>query len=128
MREHYIQKKCIEFWFQNDILMSKFEKGTELDLINVKETIRIREEISKGQKQYWLYDLRNVKNMPKEARDYADEFGQDYLHAVAVLVNSHLTKFIFNSYLKLKTPIMPFQVFADTEKAMSWLLDIKTKN
>lgn len=65
--------------------------------------------------------------MPKEARDYADQYGQDYLHAVAVLVNSHITKFIFNSYLKLKSPIMPFHVFADSEKAMSWLLEAKNK-
>jgi len=46
---------------------------------------------------------------------------------VAVLVNSHITKFIFNSYLKLKSPIMPFHVFADSEKAMSWLLEAKNK-
>lgn len=127
MEENSIKKECVEFWFENGILMSKFEKGTELNLINIKETIRLREEISKGQKQYWLYDLRNVKNMPKEARDYADQNGQNYLHAVAVLVNSHITKFIFNSYLKLKSPIMPFHVFADSEKAMSWLLEIKNK-
>jgi len=127
MSENSIKKECVEFWFENDILMSKFEKDTELDLINIKETIRKRENISEGQKQYWLYDLRNVKNMPKEARDYADQYGQDYLHAVAVLVNSHITKFIFNSYLKLKSPIMPFHVFADSEKAMSWLLEAKNK-
>lgn len=127
MSENSIKKECVEFWFENGILMSKFEKNTELDLINIKETIRKREEISEGQKQYWLYDLRNVKNMPKEARDYADQYGQDFLHAVAVLVNSHITKFIFNSYLKLKSPIMPFHVFADPEKAMNWLLGVKNK-
>ncbi|MFA9186628.1 STAS/SEC14 domain-containing protein [Flavobacterium sp. FBOR7N2.3] len=125
MKENTIKKQCIEFWFENDILMSKFEKNTELDLTNIKEVIKIREEISRGEKQYWLYDLRNVKNMTKEARDYADQYGQDYLHAVAVLVNSHITKFIFNSYLKLKKPIMPFQVFADADKAIDWLLAVK---
>lgn len=128
MEENSSEKECIKFWYEKGILISEFEKGTELDLVNIKETIRKREEISAGEKQYWLYDLRNVKNMPKEARDYADQYGQDYLHAVAVLVNSHITKFIFNSYLKLKSPIMPFHVFADSEKAMSWLLEIKNKN
>lgn len=127
MKENSIEKECVEFWFENGILMSKFERGTELNLTNIKETIKIREEISGGEKQYWLYDLRNVKNMTKEARDYADQHGQDYLHAVAVLVNSHITKFIFNSYLKLKKPIMPFQVFADAEKAIDWLLVVKEK-
>lgn len=128
MKENSSGEECIKFWYEKGILISEFEKGTELNLVNIKETIRKREEISVGEKQYWLYDLRNVKNMPKEARDYADQYGQNYLHAVAVLVNSHITKFIFNSYLKLKTPIMPFHAFADAEKAMNWLLEIKNKN
>lgn len=127
MSENYIMEKCIEFWFDKDILMSKFKKNTELNLVNIKEIIRQREEISGGQKQYWLYDLRNATNMSKEARDYADQYGQDFLHAVAVLVNSHITKFIFNSYLKFKKPIMPFHVFTTTEKAMRWLLELKER-
>ena len=127
MEGNYIKKECVEFWFENGILMSEFEKNTELDLINVKAAIRIREGISEGEKQYWLYDLRNVKNMPKEARDYADQYGQNYLYAVAVLVNSHITKFIFNTYTKLKKPIMPFHVFTNKEKALVWLQDIKAR-
>lgn len=122
------ENRFIKFWFERDILNSTFENTIELDLLKMKEVIQIREEISGEKKQYWLYDITNVKNITKEARDYADKQGQDRLSAVGVLVNSHVTKFIFNSYFKLKKSKMPFQVFTNKEKALEWLLSLKEKS
>ena len=31
-------------------------------------------------------------------------------------------------YVKLKSPGFPFQAFTDREKAIKWLLEIKSKN
>jgi len=126
--ENAIENSFVKFWFENGILFSKFQKDTELSLDGIKEAIEIREKISGEQKQYWLYDITNLKNVTKEVRDYADRYGQDYLYSVAVLVNSHITKFIFNSYLKLNKPDIPFLFFANKEKAVEWLLQIKEKN
>lgn len=128
MEENSVKSECVKFWFENGILISRFENGIELDLVKIKEVIRTREEISKGEMQYWLYDITNLKSVSKEVRDYADRYGQDYLYCVAVLVNSHITKFIFNTYIKLKKPIMPFLVFTNKEKAEKWLLEIKADN
>jgi hypothetical protein len=125
MKENCIKNKYIEFWFGNGILFSRFQEGVEVDLEKMKVVVTMREEMSGGEKQYWLYDITNVKNITKEARDYADSYGQNYLHAVTVLVNSHITKFIFNTYTKLKKPVMPFQVFTNKEKALEWLLGLK---
>jgi hypothetical protein len=128
MKENLVENDFIAFRLENGILFSKFQEGVEVDVERMKELINLREKISSGEMQYWLYDLGNVKNMTKEARDYADRYGQNYLRAVAVLVNSHITKFIFNTYIKLKKPIMPFLVFTNKEKAEEWLLEIKTEN
>ncbi|MEN9908822.1 MAG: hypothetical protein RLZZ540_1971 [Bacteroidota bacterium] len=128
MKENLVENDFIAFRLENGILFSKFQEGVEVDVERMKELISLREKISSGEMQYWLYDLGNVKNMTKEARDYADRYGQNYLRAVAVLVNSHITKFIFNTYIKLKKPIMPFLVFTNKEKAEEWLLEIKTEN
>lgn len=125
MKENSVENDFIAFWLDNGILFSRFQEGVEVDVERMKGTVRLREEISNGEMQYWLYDLGNVKNITKEARDYADQYGQNYLHAVAVLVNSHITKFIFNTYIKLKKPIMPFLVFTNKEKALEWLMEIK---
>ncbi|MBW4361621.1 DUF7793 family protein [Flavobacterium taihuense] len=126
--ENPIENNLIKFWFENDILISKFQKETVLSLDNLKQVIEMREKISGGEKQYWLYDITNLKNLTKEVRDYAERYGQDYLYCIAVLVNSHITKFIFNSYLKLNKPDFPFLFFTKKEKAVEWLMEIKAKN
>lgn len=126
--ENPIENNFIKFWFENDILISQFQKDTVLSLDNLKQVIAMREKISGGEKQYWLYDITNLKNLTKEVRDYAERYGQDYLYCIAVLVNSHITKFIFNSYLKLNKPDFPFLFFAKKEEAVEWLMEIKAKN
>lgn len=128
MEENSVENEYIKFWFENGIMISRFQKGIELDLVKIKEVIGMREEISGGEMQSWLYDITNLKSVPKEVRDYADRYGQDYLYGVAVLVNSHITKFIFNSYLRLNKPNLPFLFFSNEEKAIEWLLEIKAKN
>ena len=127
MKENFIKNEYVEFWKEDGILFSRFQEGMEVDVERMKEAVKLREEISSGANQYWLYDITRVKFITKEARDYADQYGQNYLHAVAVLVNSHITKFIFNTYIKLKKPIMPFIVFTNKEKALEWLLEVKEK-
>ncbi|WP_051590778.1 DUF7793 family protein [Flavobacterium daejeonense] len=127
MKENFIKNEYIEFWQEDGILFSRFQGGVEVDVERMKEAVKLREEISSGVNQYWLYDITRVKFITKEARDYADQYGQNYLHAVAVLVNSHITKFIFNTYIKLKKPIMPFFVFTNKKKALGWLLEVKEK-
>lgn len=123
-----VENNFVKFWFENGILFSEFKKDTVLNLDDIKQAIEMREKLSGEQKQYWLYDITNLKNVTKEVRDYADRFGQNYLYCIAVLVNSHITKFIFNSYLKLNEPEFPFLFFTKREKAIEWLLEIKYKN
>ena len=57
MKENYIKNKYIEFWFENGILFSRFQEGVEVDLEKMKVVVTMREEMSGGVKQYWLYDI-----------------------------------------------------------------------
>ena len=107
---------------------SSFKPGTELDLEMIKHTIEMREKISAGKNQYWLYDIRNLKAVTKEARNYAIQYGEDFISASAVLVNSYITKFIFTTYLKINKPNFPFLCYTKREKAIDWLLEMKAKN
>jgi len=126
--EKGIENDFVKFWFEKGILNSTFQEVTDMNLDRIKQLIELRTAISGKQKQYWLYDITNLKVFPKEVRDYAEKNGQEYLYSTGVLVNSHVTKFIFNTYLKLKPPCFPFQVFTNKEKAIKWLLETKVKN
>ncbi len=125
MKENLIKNEYVEMWIENGILFSKFQKSIEIDIEKMKLLIGLREEISNGLNQYWMYDIGNLKNVTKEARDYADINGQNYLNAIAVIVSSHITKFIFSTYIKLNKPLKPCLVFKDKVKALEWLLELK---
>ncbi len=118
----------MKFWIEDGILYSEFKKPTVGTLENIKAIIALRHEASAGEKQYWCYDFGGIKTFDKVARDYADEYGQDYLHACAVLLNSHITKFIVNTFTLLKKPVVPLKGFTKREDAVNWLLEMKSNN
>ena len=101
---------------------------TAIDFEKAKITIALRHEISNNQKQYWCYDIALLNSFSKDSRDYADKQGQELLHACATTVNSHLTKFMFNTFLKLKGSKIPMKVFTKKAEAIKWLSEIKANN
>ena len=81
--------------------------------------------ISNNKHQYWCMDGTKVLSVNKEARDYASIHGQDFIYANATVINSHLTKAIFNAFFILKKPEIPFLFFTRKEKAIEWLFEQK---
>lgn len=61
MKGKYIENDYLRFWFENGILFSSFHDEIEVDLEMMKTIIKTREDISGEEKQYWLYDITNVK-------------------------------------------------------------------
>ncbi len=116
------------FWVADGILYSKFTQKTNIDLDILKTLIEMRHSISNNVNQYWCYDIRDGSGFPKECREYADKYGQDFLFACALVINSHLQKFLFNAYQKLNKPKIPFQAFTDEAKAVEWLNELKAQN
>lgn len=123
-----VENEYARFWFENEVLINELKEPIEIDLKIMSKLIELRHEISNNTNQYWCMDGTKIVSLNKEARDYAEKYGQDFIDANAMIVNSHVTKFIFNMYVKLKSPDFPFQVFTDREKAVEWLLAIKSKN
>ncbi len=117
-----------KFWMEDGIMHSTFLQDTHLDLNLCIALINFRQEFSEGEKQYWLYDLNNLQSMSKDAKDYAAKYGVDYLHAAAIIVHSHLQKFIINTFIIVKKPKVKTRIFTDKAKAKNWLLELKAKN
>jgi hypothetical protein len=123
--EDDIQKMRLE---SDGILYSEFKKEVVLDVVMCKQSINLRHEISAGEHQYWLYDFKNIKSMPSEGKEYANLYGQDFLHASAALVHNHLQKYIVNIFIAIKKPKVPFRAFTDRQEAIDWLLKHKQAN
>jgi len=118
----------IEYWKEDGILHSEFKNNIDINIDNIEILINLRHLISENEMQYWCSDFKGVKSMSKEARDYSNIHGQDFLHACATVVYSHVTKFIVNTFMMIKNPKVPLKAFTTKEKAVTWLLEIKAKN
>jgi hypothetical protein len=123
-----LENEHVVFWIEDKILYSKFKHEIILNPAVCSEFIRLRHEISAGEKQYWCYDFKHVISMPREGKEYAEQYGQDYLHASAAVVYNHLQKFIVNIFISIKNPKIPFKAFTNKEKAVQWLKEIKERN
>ncbi len=123
-----IKNNYVRFWIEEGILFNKFSTQIELNSQIVKELIELRHELSDGVFQYWCYDFTEVTSMPKEGRDYADKYGQEFLHASAAIVKSRIQSFIINIFIGLKNPKILFKAFIEKEDAVEWLNRIKQKN
>ncbi len=123
-----VENDFIKFWIEDDILHSQFKKRTEGTVENIKAIIDLRHQISDNKRQYWCYDFNGIQSYDKEARDYADKNGQEDLYACAAVFNSHITKFILNTFMMLKNPKVPLKGFTKKEDAIKWLSELKGKN
>lgn len=119
-----VENEYVRFWFENGILVNELKKPIHVTLEVMMELIALRHKISDGRHQYWCMDGTKVLSVNKEARDYAAKHGQEFIHANAAVINSHLTKAIFNAFTRLKKPVIPFLFFTKKEKAMYWLRDL----
>jgi hypothetical protein len=122
-----IENENIQFWVKNNILYSRFTQQTYMNIDQTKSLINLRHKISNGQKQFWLYDMQNLKDFPKIVRDYNEKNGQDLLYATAALVHSHTNMFIVTLLNKIKNPNIPFKAFKNEELAINWLNKIKER-
>ncbi len=117
-----------KYWMEDGIMHSMFLQDIHLELELCIALINFRQEFSEGEKQYWLYDLDKLQSTTKDAKDYAAKYGDNYLHAAAIIVHSHLQKFIINTYIIVKKPNVKTRIFTDKVKAKNWLLELKAKN
>ncbi len=120
-----LENDCIIYWIENGILHSQFKKNTILTTQNIEEVIQLRHNISNNQMQYWCADMANLIEYKKGARDYAEIHGQEFLHATAAIVNSHIARFILNTYMQLKKAHVPLKAFRHKKDAIIWLNEMK---
>jgi hypothetical protein len=120
-----IENSDIRFWLEEEILFSEYKQPHVMNLENSIAIYELRRQISDGKDQYFCYDIGNLKSMTKEARDYGEIYGQDNLAASAIIVNSHITLFIYNTFLKIKKVKIPVKAFKKRDQGVEWLKKIQ---
>lgn len=120
-----VENEDICFWLEDGILHSEYKYPFEMTIDNSLDIYDLRREISKGVPQYFCYDISNLKSMSSEARKYGEKHGLFDLAASAIIVNSHVTMFIYNIFLKLHKVNIPTRAFYSKTEAVAWLKELK---
>lgn len=118
----------VKFWFDDEILFSSYKGKVDMTEDIALKTIELRHSISKNEYQYWCMDISNIRSVTREANTCIDEKGQDLVQACAAVVNSFLTKFLVDVFVRTKKPKVPFKIFTSAEKAVIWLKELKNNN
>lgn len=97
-----------------------------LDITIAREVVRERVEFKQGTAYPSLFDVRKVRDISKEARDYMAEDGNDLVKASAIVLDSPMLRMMANFFIKVSKPKNPTRVFTDEASAIEWLQQFKT--
>lgn len=122
-----IENDNYKLWIADGLLYSVFKEPTHMTLDIAKSAIELRHSISNNQPQYWCMDLRNLKETSDEAKKYIDEYGEEFLFACAMIVNSHLMKFMVKGFNRKEKRKIPVEIFSSETDAVNWLKKMKER-
>ncbi|QNF32241.1 hypothetical protein HUW51_05660 [Adhaeribacter swui] len=116
-KETVYVKMCI----QDDICQAYFKPIKVLDLAIAKITVHDRIVFFRNKSYPCLFDVTQVNQITKEARDYMAAEGNQLVVASAMLINSPMLRMIANFYMMVSKPKNPTQLFTDKHRALEWL-------
>ena len=96
--------------------------GAEVILADTQENAAAFDKLSEGKKRLVLIDIKEVKSISREARQYyGSEKMTESASATALLVGSPVTRVIGSFFLGLYRPSHPVKLFTSEAEAIKWL-------
>ncbi len=123
MESEVTETSIAKVWLDEEgIIREKINEGSVIELEEAKEEIAAYSSFCKEKKRPLLVDIRGVKSVSAEARNYfAGEEGAEAVCAIAGIVGSPLSRIIGHFFLGLNKPSYPAKLFTSTEEALMWL-------
>lgn len=110
---HYIKNDVLHIVFKNDVIV---------DLDDMIESKKVREELQKGNPMKVFVDARGLFQITKDAREFASlEENAKMSSKMAIVVNSLGIRMVANFFVKVNKPNTPSKMFSTKEKALEWL-------
>jgi len=96
--------------------------GAEVTLESAQETMAAYLKLNKGKRRPLFVDTKSMKTIEREARKYyAGEEAAKVACAVALIVDSPVSRVLGNFYLGLSNPHLPTRLFSSEAEALEWL-------
>ncbi|QMU28303.1 DUF7793 family protein [Adhaeribacter radiodurans] len=120
------ETKYVLMYIQDGIFQCFFKAMDVMDINVAKVTVENRLEFFAKESYPCLFDITQVKETTKEARDFMANEGNDLVLASAMVVNSPMLKMMANFYIMVNKPKNPTRLFTDRESALEWLKQFKS--
>lgn len=117
----------VTMFISNGIFRCYFKATEVMDIRTAADTVQDRIKFCEGVAYPCLFDITEVKQTTKEARDFMANEGNDLVMASAMIVTSPMLKMMANFYIKVNKPKNPTRLFTDQESALEWLAQYKSK-
>lgn len=113
-------------WMGNDgVARTYVKKGAVVTLDEAKENSEAVMSLE-GEKYPLLVNTCGIKSITKEARDhFAVNNRATKITAMAIVIDSPLTKTVGNFFMKFSKPSVPSKLFSTEETAIEWLNNYK---
>lgn len=121
-----IENDYAKFWIEKDILFFVYKNGVTIDLKASMEIVKDRLLLQQGKSFLIFCDIRGIKTIDKNARNYLAIEGSVLIEAVAVLSNTPLTITISDFYIKTSVPSITTKEFIEKSDAFLFLNSYKS--
>jgi hypothetical protein len=121
-----VETRTNRLWLEDGILYFEYFPGVEISMEDAIEISERQRQLIEGKRRPVLGDISQVRSISREARTYfaSDDF-QETNSALALLVNSPVSKVIGNMFIGFSKTIFPTRLFTSRSKALEWLQAFK---
>jgi hypothetical protein len=122
MEKDYIKDENFELWIENGIIFSTYSSHLEFNYAIAKRLVELRLKISNGKKMPLFTDLRNLKLIDKEGRDYlATQEATGNILAEAFVIRNESQRLIASLFISYYKCHVPSKLFDNDDNAIWWL-------
>jgi hypothetical protein len=123
-----IKGRLYELWIENGISRCKYYQGLIVERQTAEQIAEGHLALSCGLSLPLLLDARQGAYVMQSARKFmASAQAYKQVNAMAILIDHHVMKVLFNTLLRLKTCQTPARIFTNEQKALEWLDGFKGK-
>ncbi len=123
---HAERTRTCAIWVDG-VVRARFHDGAVVDLEDARENLALTARLTAGHRLPVLVDLRGVRSQSADARRlFAGPAATAVSVAVALVVESPMSRVVGNFYLGFNRPETPTRLFTSTDDAEQWLRSFLT--
>lgn len=117
--------KYVTMNIEDGIFHMNYHPLKELNMTIAKEIVKERVAFKNGVAYPSLFDIQQIENSTKEARDYMANEGNNLVKASAIIVSNPMLRMMANFFIMVNKPKNPTRMFTDKQSAVEWLKQFK---